>query len=222
MAEPYIAQVFLFAGSYAPRGYVYCSGQTMAINQYSAVFALVGTVYGGDGQTTFGIPDLRGRVPVGTGQVQLPGGGNYVPGQKGGFENTALTLANLPTHSHQAIFTPPTFTPPALTPPTAVTTINAFTAPTARQTPPTNGLLTSVQDGGGLSGSAYSTAGNATTLGSGAATTVLSGGALTGGGISGGSVAIGSAGASAPFSTLQPFLAMSYIFALEGLFPPRN
>lgn len=88
----------MFAGNFAPRGWAFCDGQLMAISQNDALFSLLGTIYGGDGRTTFGLPDLRGRVPVhqGTG----PGLSNRRLGAKGGSENETLTTNQIPSHTH--------------------------------------------------------------------------------------------------------------------------
>lgn len=82
--DPYLASVDIFAGNFAPRGWAFCEGQLLPISQYSAVFSLVGTTYGGDGRTTFGLPDLRGRVAIGTGNG--PGLTSRPLGQKAGGE----------------------------------------------------------------------------------------------------------------------------------------
>ncbi len=96
--EEFIGIIKLFAGNFAPRGWAFCNGQVMPINQYQAVFAILGTTYGGNGQTTFNLPDLRSRVALGTGQG--PGLSNYVLGQVSGTETTTLLLPNLPAHNH--------------------------------------------------------------------------------------------------------------------------
>ena len=98
MAQPFLGEIKMFAGNFAPRGYAFCSGQLVAISLNNALFALLGTTFGGDGQTTFALPDLRGRVPVHMGQ----GGGmsNRSLGQVGGSENVTLTLPQIPAHSH--------------------------------------------------------------------------------------------------------------------------
>ena len=98
MSEPFIAEIKMFGGNFAPRGYAYCAGQILAIAQNSALFALLGTTYGGNGQVTFGLPDLRGRVPVGQGQG--PGLSPVQLGQVGGTETVTLTAAQLPPHMH--------------------------------------------------------------------------------------------------------------------------
>lgn len=99
MAEPFIAQISLFGGNFAPRGWAFCDGQLLSIAQNSALFSLLGTTYGGDGRTTFGLPDLRGRVPVGP--RNGPGLSPYRLGQKGGSESKTLTVNNLPAHNHE-------------------------------------------------------------------------------------------------------------------------
>lgn len=96
--EPFLGEIKMFAGNFAPRGWALCNGQLLPINQNSALFSLLGTTYGGDGETTFGLPDLRGRVPVHAGQG--PGLSNYAQGQKGGQETVTLTVPNLPPHNH--------------------------------------------------------------------------------------------------------------------------
>ncbi len=94
----FIGSVTLFAGNFAPRGWMSCEGQLVSIAEYTAVFAILGTTYGGDGQTTFGLPDLRGRAVVSAGQG--PGLSNYSLGQTGGVENTTLITLQMPAHSH--------------------------------------------------------------------------------------------------------------------------
>lgn len=96
--EPFIGEVKLLAFNFPPRGYATCSGQTMSIAQYSALFALIGTTYGGNGQTTFNLPDLQGRVPIGQGQG--PGLPAYSMGEAAGTTTVTLVSANLPAHIH--------------------------------------------------------------------------------------------------------------------------
>ena len=98
MSDPFVGEIRMFAGNFAPRGFAFCSGQLLAISQNAALFSLFGTIYGGDGESTFALPDLRGRVPVhmGTGA----GLSSRPIGQKGGAESVALTAAHLPAHRH--------------------------------------------------------------------------------------------------------------------------
>ena len=96
--EGTIAEIRMFAGTFAPRNWLFCNGQTMSISQNTAFFSLVGTMYGGNGQTTFGVPDLRGRVPVGTGAG--PGFPNVQLGELAGTPTVTLTTNNMPAHNH--------------------------------------------------------------------------------------------------------------------------
>jgi len=98
MSEPFIAEIKMFGSNFAPRSYALCNGQLMAISQNTALFSLVGTIYGGDGRTTFGLPDLRSRSPLqqGTG----PGLSTYRLGEKGGAPTHRLTTGQMPAHSH--------------------------------------------------------------------------------------------------------------------------
>ena len=96
--DPFLGQIILFAGNFAPRGWALCEGQLLSINQNQALFSLFGTIYGGDGRTTFQLPDLRGRSPVSEGNG--PGLSSYALGQKGGFERNTITMQQMPPHSH--------------------------------------------------------------------------------------------------------------------------
>lgn len=100
MSDPFLAQVTMFAGNFAPRGWAYCNGSLLAISQYSAVFSLLGTTYGGDGRTTFALPDLRGRSPRGHCGGAGPGLANVPLGSRGGAVNHTLTIQQMPAHSH--------------------------------------------------------------------------------------------------------------------------
>jgi microcystin-dependent protein len=105
--DEYLAIIKMFAGNFAPKGFMFCQGQILNISTNTALFSLLGTTYGGNGQTTFGLPDLRGRVPVGTGQ-----GNGLAPmqlGQIGGTENVTILSTQMPAHTHsaQVVVTPP-------------------------------------------------------------------------------------------------------------------
>lgn len=100
MSEPFIGEINMFAGNFAPRGWALCEGQSLPISQNQALFSLLGTTYGGDGRTTFNLPDLRGRVAIQQGFG--PGLTPRTLGQKGGSEDITLTVANLPSHTHAA------------------------------------------------------------------------------------------------------------------------
>ena len=98
MSQPYLGMIILVGFNFAPRGWAFCNGQLLPINQNTALFSLLGTQYGGNGQTTFALPDLRGRVPLGFGQG--PGLSNYSQGQVGGVETVTLTINQMPIHTH--------------------------------------------------------------------------------------------------------------------------
>ncbi|MCG8472711.1 MAG: tail fiber protein [Desulfobacterales bacterium] len=98
--DPFIGEMSYVAFNFAPRGWASCNGQLLAISSNTALFSLLGTTYGGNGRTTFGLPDMRGRVPIhaGTGE----GLSTYTLGQKGGIEHVTLSISNMPTHNHKA------------------------------------------------------------------------------------------------------------------------
>ena len=99
MSDPFVAEISIFSFNFAPRGWAECNGQLMPISQNTALFALLGTMYSGDGKSTFGLPDLAGRSPLMW--QQGPGLSHYQQGQRGGDETVTLTEANLPPHAHQ-------------------------------------------------------------------------------------------------------------------------
>lgn len=193
--EAYLGYVMFTAGSYAPRGWSLCQGQLLAVSQSTALYSLLGTTYGGNGQTTFGLPNLGGRTPVGTGQS--PGvGHNYQPGEMGGTEQTTIVAAQMPMHVH-AIAPQPG--------PTAVTD-NSGGSTTNR---PSDGARLGVgydSSGGEAAPAIYVPAS------AGGTTVNLAGGAA-------GTTAV--AGGSQPMSILQPYLAMNAVICIEGLYPSR-
>ena len=131
MADPYIGEIRLFAGTFAPAGWAFCDGTRLAISEYDALFALIGTTYGGDGQQTFALPDLRGRVPIHQGSG--PGLTPRVMGEAAGAERVTLAPAQIPQHQHvlvasggpgtsdrpggNVLATPPVLRPYAVDPP---------------------------------------------------------------------------------------------------------
>jgi microcystin-dependent protein len=96
MGQPYIGEIRIFAGNFAPAGWMLCDGQQLAISEFETLFNLIGTTYGGDGQTTFNLPDLRGRVPMHAGT----GVSTYTLAQSGGVETETLSIQQIPAHSH--------------------------------------------------------------------------------------------------------------------------
>lgn len=101
MSQPFIGEIRLFGGGFAPAGWAFCHGQLLAIAQNDALFALIGTIYGGDGQNTFGLPDLRGRTAVHQGQG--PGLQPYTIGEAYGVENVTLLGTQIPAHTHGVV-----------------------------------------------------------------------------------------------------------------------
>lgn len=103
MSNPYVGEIRLLGFNFAPVGWFPCDGRLLSIAEYEVLFVLIGTTYGGDGVTTFGLPDLRGRIPVHQGQG--PGLSTYVIGQKAGTETVTLISNQMPAHTHQAVAT---------------------------------------------------------------------------------------------------------------------
>ncbi len=93
MAQPYVGEIRMFAGNFAPAGWMFCEGQLLPISEYETLFNLIGTTYGGDGQSTFALPDLRGRVPIHFGN-------GFTLAETGGVETITLTVSQIPAHSH--------------------------------------------------------------------------------------------------------------------------
>jgi microcystin-dependent protein len=93
MAQPYVGEIRMFAGNFSPAGWMFCEGQLLPISEYETLFNLIGTTYGGDGQSTFALPDLRGRVP-------LHFGNGFILAETGGVEEVTLTVNQIPAHSH--------------------------------------------------------------------------------------------------------------------------
>src|SRR5437899_1893250 len=96
MAQPYVGEIRMFAGNFAPAGWMFCEGQLLPISEYETLYNLIGTTYGGDGQSTFALPDLRGRTPIHQ-------GGGFTLAENGGVEEVTLTVAQIPVHSHTLI-----------------------------------------------------------------------------------------------------------------------
>lgn len=230
--DPMLGMIFMVPWSWAPYNYQLCQGQVVNIQQYEALYSLTGTVFGGNGSTTFALPNLMGRAPIGTGQLSP---NNYTLGATGGTFATTLGLGNLPMHNHPATFVPTvaqqTISIPATTGNLSATTTSSLTARQASgaNTPQNSFLLGS----GGTAGGAANiyvdptTTGTNVTLGGLSVSTSLSGTAGSGAAtatinaVTGGAVAIGTAGSNAPFSNMQPYLALSFVIAMNGLYPDR-
>jgi microcystin-dependent protein len=170
MSDPFIGELRLFGFTFAPRGWALCNGQILSIAQNTALFSLLGTTYGGNGQTTFALPDLRGRVPIHFGQG--PGLSNYAQGEVAGVESVTLNTTQLPAHTHQVA-----------------------AASTATSKSP-SGALPAFTSGGSSYGTTPDLA-------------MLPG-------------MVGPSGNNLPHENRQPYLALNWCIALQGIFPSRN
>lgn len=195
--DPLLGSIGLFGGNFAPRGYATCDGQLIPISQNSALFSILGTTYGGDGRTTFALPDLRGRVPVHVGNG--PGLQSVALGQTGGANDVALTTNQLPTHQHGATLDlDGSFSLP-------VTTAEANT------TSPDGNVLASPASavGNRPTSPIYST-------------TASPDGSMVVEGSSSGGVTVDATGGGQAHPNMQPYLGVNYIIATTGVFPSRS
>ncbi|MDT4952498.1 MAG: hypothetical protein QOJ02_636 [Acidobacteriota bacterium] len=167
MAQPYVGEIRMFGGSFAPAGWMFCSGQLLPISENETLFNLIGTTYGGDGQSTFALPDLQSRVPIHF-------GGGFILAETGGAESVTLTTQQIPTHSHPFVATqgPGNQTSPegSLVSNSPSVQIYIADAPDSTMNPAASG-----PDGG-----------------------------------------------SQPHDNLQPYLAISFIISLFGIFPSQT
>ncbi|MBE0611631.1 MAG: phage tail protein [Dehalococcoidia bacterium] len=164
MAQPYVGEIRMFAGNFPPAGWLFCDGQLLPISENETLFQLIGTTYGGDGQSTFGLPDLRGRAPVHYGN-------GLILAEQGGAESVALTVNQIPAHSHPLLASagPGNGNNPGgnVTGESAAVKLYVSETPTADLNPQ----------------------------------------------------AVGSVGGSQPHENMQPFLCISFIISLFGIFP---
>jgi microcystin-dependent protein len=210
MAEPFLGEIMQVGFSFAPRGWTTCQGQIVSIAQNSALFSLLGTTFGGNGQTTFGLPDARGRVFVGTGQ--RPGGGTYDMGQMAGTENMTLTSANMPMHTHAATFAGSPVTP------TGTATLSVMTGATTQTNVPTDGAMLSQPANIGPQPVKIFVPAGTTGTPVNLAGVEVSGAEFT----PTGNVTVTPTGGSTPFPIMQPYLGVTTVIALNGVFPSRN
>lgn len=172
MSEPFIAEIRIFAGNFAPRSWAFCNGQLLPVSQNTALFSLIGTTYGGDGRSTTALPNLEGRVPMHPGRG--PGLTSRRLGQRGGVETVTLSEAQMPNHNHTA----------------------NGTGSSANQRDPSGHMPAT---GGGRGTNLYAAANNT--------------GAFRG---------LQNTGGSQAHNNNQPFLAINFIIALQGLYPSRS
>ncbi|MEO5690278.1 MAG: tail fiber protein [Burkholderiaceae bacterium] len=176
MADPFVGEVRMFCGNFAPTGWAFCNGQLLPISQNTALFSLLGTNYGGDGRSNFGLPNLQGAFPVHAGASAGPGLSQRLTGETGGSESVALSVAQMPAHGH------------------AMAAVSAATTGTpggsVSLAPTSNGsALYRAPDGTYLNTSSSD---------------------------------MGASGGGQPHNNLPPYLAVSFIIAMQGIFPPRS
>ncbi len=182
MSQPFIGEIKMFAGNFAPRGYAFCNGQLLSIAQNTALFSILGTTYGGNGQTTFGLPNLQGRFPMHWGSG--PGLTPRQLGETGGIERVTLLTSQLPAHVHGINLS---INPPCsnLAGNSDVPTGNVPAASGQAEnfrTPPGNAAMAPIPIAGNT----------------------------------------GAAGNNTPVEIINPFQCVSFIIALQGIFPSRN
>ena len=173
MADPFVAEIRIFGGNFAPKGWAFCSGQLLPISQNTALFSLLGTTYGGDGVSTFALPDLQGHAPMFWGQG--PGLSDRFIGEAGGESSVTLLTSEMPAHGHSLL----------------------ASAGVAAGRDPTNNPLARSRNG-----MAYQTDVNQ-------GLTSLA------------PQAVGISGSSFPHNNMQPYLGLTFIIALQGIFPSR-
>jgi microcystin-dependent protein len=182
MSEPFLGEVRIFGGNFAPRGWAFCNGQLLSIAQNTALFSLLGTTYGGDGQTTFALPNLQGRFPMhwGNGAGLTP----RTQGEMSGTENVTMLQTQMPAHTHTL-------------------TIGANTSD-GNTEGPAGAVWARAVDGSGNPVSAYASGLQPPTN-----TTMAP-------------QSVSPAGGSQPLPVMNPFLCISFIIALEGIYPSRS
>ena len=175
MADPFVAEIRMFGGNFPPRGWAFCNGQILPISQNTALFSLLGTTYGGNGSSTFALPNLQGRAAMGTGQG--PGLSPRDLGETAGSPSVTLIVNEIPAHNHPA---------------------NAVGGNGNSSSP--NGAIWSAAGSGRTPDNAYSGSG----------------------GTQMNPATISPTGGSQPHNNLPPYLAVNFIIALQGIFPPRS
>lgn len=209
--EEFIGTIKLFAFPFAPRGWAQCNGQLLSIAQNSALFALIGTTYGGNGVTNFALPDLRGRMAIHYGQ----GLSYYNMGQKAGLENVSLLVANLPAHSHQlsAANLPVTGSL------NVSATLQASSQAGATAAPANGNVLSAANDGGGTGADIQLYSSNTPNITLGGLNVSVSPNGMS---VSTSGVNTGNTGTNSPVSVQNPYLAANYCICLEGVYPSQS
>ncbi|BAQ48805.1 MULTISPECIES: tail fiber protein [Methylobacterium] len=230
--EVFIGTILSFGFNFSPPDWQMCAGQQMPLNQYQALYALIGTYYGGNGTTYFNLPDLRGRTPIGIGNAPFTPPQTFNIGQATGAPTQALGLANLPPHNHAATFTPTTgpqnVTIPGTTGDLGVTvTVNA-TSNTAVASGPSVGLNSMLSSTGVSSQKVYGTTATTNLVPLSGVSAGVTGNpsipqqTVSVQTVTGGTVQTALAGSGTPVSVYQPSLAVNFMIAVNGLFPSRQ
>lgn len=205
MSDPFLGEIRMVGFNFAPRGWAFCEGQLVSIAQNSALFSLLGTLYGGDGMNTFALPDLRSRGPVGKGQG--PGLSEIVQGEKAGNESVTLLTAQMPAHNHVV---------PAAS--ASVSVSGAVAVPVSTENATVASPANAVPAASSNSGRPFPLYNGAP---SGSAT--LAPFNLTlGGSASSPATETAAVGGSQPLAIRNPYLGVNFIIALEGIYPPRD
>ncbi len=199
----YLGTVCMTANTFCPSGYQEAKGQLLPVSSNTALFSLMGAVYGGDGQTTFALPDLQSRTPVGLGLGA--GLSPIIAGQKRGVESVIQTITQMPIHTHIANFTPSGGSSVSVT-------LNAKQA--VGQNNPQQGFMLGSGGTGPASATIYVDR-------SAPGATVSLGGVTVSGGSGGGTVSVATAGASQPTPTITPQIGVRFCVAVQGLYPSR-
>lgn len=205
--------IYLSGLNFAPRDFAFCHGQLLSISQFQALYSLLGTNYGGDGRSSFGLPDLRGRVPVGAGQGT--GTSFYPLGQLGGQEKVTLSLNEMPSHSHAAVVPPQ----PNITGSFNGTASLSLACNSAEgsSNSPVNNYPAAVPAISKIPVEAYSNSHNDSM---GPQNASVSGSASMD--LPQQNVTVGQTGGNLAHDNVQPYQAVNYIIATQGLYPPRN
>lgn len=186
--DNYVGEIRQFGGNFAPNGWAFCNGQILPIAENETLFALIGTTYGGDGQTTFALPNLQSRIPISMG---TGGGGTYVIGQTAGTEQVTLIGTQLPTHTH-------------LIPPTTVN--GTVGVGTSASTNSPEGFATADDSGSNM----YAAGPPNTAMGPDSVASTSP------------TLSVMPTGGNQPHDNMQPYLAVSYIISLYGIFPSQG
>lgn len=198
----YIGEVRLFAGNFAPRAWAFCEGQLLPISQNSALFSIIGTIYGGDGRTTLALPDLRGRVPIGPGRG--PGLPSYREGQMGGAYEVTQTTSEMANHTHSVVKSGST---------TMASTMYVSSADGDHAIPTANSVIAKAVDLNGDPVNLYNSQTPDITLNSSTITNQVT---------SEQNLTIAPNGGQQQITNMQPFTSIYYIICLQGIFPSRN